>query len=476
MAAVLYRNTLNDWFLPDETMIIAELAELDFVGAVTYGEYWGNFVPLLYVSLWFDWKLFGLDPTGYRIHSIAASVLVAALGFVLVRRWLPRGAAAAAGACVLLAPPTIAVTSWICTRHYLEGAVFAMLGAIVIARHLESPTKLKALLGGAMYFAACLGKEIFAVLPAALVFMPWSEPKPRLRGCGLESRLAELRAHPDVRARFWLATGLILGLFGYVCYRLLEVDVVFTKYGEGSSFVEKLHYFIVAWPEFSGWMASRGQTGTGFVIGVLLTNAMIVGTIAYWGFRRSANTLFFPALLLASCLPSIMVLDAPEVRFLQVANHFCLRFVYLPAIIVILWTFVTLGFITRKWLFAVSVPILIWFAVAGSSAVHPWSHSSRLSRGATDVYAKWWDRQAVLVSDHSHWLHKGLHRLWSLSDGPPKVSARVLSTRGAAGSLLSPDDPLLASPDTVYIEDLQWRRISRVLSRDEFIDRYVRRE
>ena len=96
-----------------------------------------------------------------------------------------------------------------------------------------------------------------------------------------------------------------------------------------------------------------------------------------------------------------------------------------------------------------------------------------MTRGATEVYAQWWDRQAVVVSDINIWLHKGLYSLWSLEQGTPEVRAQVLSTRRTGRRWLSPNDPLLQSPDTVYVLDLQWRRKSRILPRDEFIDRYV---
>ena len=88
VAVLLYRNTINDWFLPDEIINISEVADLSFPEVLTHGESFGNFVPMLYVSLWVDWKLFGLHPMGYHLHSVTVSLLVAILAFVLMRQWL----------------------------------------------------------------------------------------------------------------------------------------------------------------------------------------------------------------------------------------------------------------------------------------------------------------------------------------------------------------------------------------------------
>ena len=474
LATALYRNTVDDWFLPDEVITISEIAELDLIGVLTHGESFGNFVPLLFVSLWVDWKLFGLDPTGYHVHSIAAAVIIAVLSFVLMRRWLREPIALAAGACVFLAPPTVAVTSWICTRHYLEGTIFALIGVLVLIRFLDSPSPGKALACGGLYIGACIGKEIFAALPAALIFMPFSGPELWPRQGSLTERLRVLKDDARIRKRAMLAAGLILGLVFYIVWRLSKVGAVLTKYGYDVPVLDRLHYFAGAWPWFSGWMASRGTEGPGFLAGFVLVNVLVLGIIAVWSFKKTSKGVFFAATLLAACLPSVAVLNAPGVRFLEVANHFCLRFVYLPAIVVILWTFYTSSLLKNRTVASVAAALLvIWFAVAGSFAVRPWSVSARMTRGATEVYAQWWDRQAVVVSDINIWLHKGLYSLWSLEQGTPEVRAQVLSTRRTGRRWLSPNDPLLQSPDTVYVLDLQWRRKSRILPRDEFIDRYV---
>ncbi len=475
IATALYRNSVHDWFLPDEIITISEIAELDLIGVLTHGESFGNFVPLLFVSLWVDWKLFGLDPTGYHIHSIAAAVVIAVLAFVLMRRWLWEPIAMAAGACVFLAPPTVAVTSWICTRHYLEGTIFALIGVLVLTHFFDSPSAGKALACGGLYVGACIGKEIFAVLPAALIFMPFSGPESRLHRGSITERLLILKDDARVRRRAMLAAGLILGLVFYVVWRFSKVGAIFTKYGYDIPVLDRLRYFGESWPWFSGWMASRGMEGQGFLAGLVLVNALVWGIIAVWSFKKTSKGLFFVATLLAACLPSVAVLNASGVRFLEVSNHFCLRFVYLPAIVVILWAFYTSSLLkSRLGASATAAILVIWFTIAGSAAIRPWSLSARMTRGATEVYAQWWDRQAVVVSDINIWLHKGLFRLWSLEQGTPEVRAKVLSTRKTGPRSLAPNDPLLTSPDTAYVLDLQWRRKSRILSREEFIDRFVR--
>jgi len=125
------------------------------------------FTPLLGVSLAVDWRLFGLDPCGYGVHGALALWALGLAVLALLRTLGAPAAPAALGAAAVIAnPATVAVAAWFSTRHYLEGAVWAVLActcAVLAARRRRlAPLAAAAGLG----LAALLSKEIFVPLPA----------------------------------------------------------------------------------------------------------------------------------------------------------------------------------------------------------------------------------------------------------------------------------------------------------------------
>ena len=478
LAAVVYSSSVSGWFLSDEIIVFSEISELSLAEVLRSGGFFGNFVPALYVSLWLDWQFFGLAPAGYHIHSILSVAVSATLAFWLMGRFCARPVSFLAGACYLMLPPTVAVTSWVCTRHYLEGTIPALAGAILVTRYAQRPSWKTASLAGLMYFLACLSKEIFAALPAALVFLPitrcdLNEPNDVIDAGKPSFRSIDRRWIFD---RLRLITPFAIAAVAYLTWRSASVDQVFAKKGFTQSFPEMAEYFIRAWPRFSGWMLEPTRRGAMPWVGLAAVTALILMIVAVLAVKRGPSMAAFSiTLFLAAALPSAMVLNSPKVAFLTVANHYCLRFVYLPAVIILLFGVYCISELPNKRVrIAGLAALLLVVVVYGPRQTKPWIDDGEITRGAAEVYRQWWDRPAVIASDVPLSLHVGLRKLWISDEGEPETLARVISTRNRnPRQSIRLDDPYLTDPEMSFIEDLQWRGTTKVLDRRTFLERYA---
>ena len=478
LAAVVYSDSISGWFLSDEIIVFSEISQLSLPEVLRSGGFFGNFVPALYVSLWFDWHLFDLEPAGYHIHSIISVSVAATLVFWLMRGFCTKLVSLFSGACFLMLPPTVAVTSWVCTRHYLEGTIPALAGAILIARYVERPSWRTSSLAGLMYFLACLSKEIFAVLPAALAFLPVarseSDAFDRTKEPGITvSRRLNMRW---LTVRLQLVTPLAIAAVTYLSWRSVAVDQLFIKKGFSQSVPEMVGYFIQAWPRYSGWMFEPTRKAMMPWVGLIVATALIIVIVGVLLLKRGPSVAAFAVtLFIAAALPSAMVLNSPKVAFLTVANHYCLRFIYLPAVILLLFGVYALSRLPSRKAAVIGMAVLfLTIAFNGPRQTRPWINDGKITRGAADVYRQWWNRPAVIASDVPLSLHVGLRKLWIAEEGQPEILARVISTRNRKPrQSIRVDDAYLAEPGITFVEDLQWKKTTRILDRKAFLDRYA---
>ncbi len=125
------------------------------------------FTPLLGTSIALDWPLFGLDPTGYLVHG-ALSLLALGLAVVVLLRSLDARLlpATLGGIVVVASPATVSVASWLATRHYVEGAAWALLSCALAVRGARRSSSALLALAAVAYLLAALSKEAFVLLPA----------------------------------------------------------------------------------------------------------------------------------------------------------------------------------------------------------------------------------------------------------------------------------------------------------------------
>ncbi|RYF80575.1 MAG: hypothetical protein EOO29_13435 [Comamonadaceae bacterium] len=121
----------------------------------------------------------GLDARWHHLHLLIVLWLSAVATWALLRRWLDDGAALVGAVLFLCMPSTAVVAHLLMTGHYAYGLLFSVLAIHAWLHALERDSLKWASLAAAFYALACLCKELYAPLPAVLLFWPWGSLRQR---------------------------------------------------------------------------------------------------------------------------------------------------------------------------------------------------------------------------------------------------------------------------------------------------------
>ncbi len=153
-----------------------------------------NWHPLTWLSHMLDVEVFGLDPTGHHLVSVALHALNAVL--LLLALNLLTGAAwrsAAVAALFALHPLHVESVAWIAERKDVLSTLFGMLTLLAYARHRERPTTTTRVLLPLLFALGLMAKPMLVTLPFVLLLLDFW-PLGRLGGPAAGgSRLAGLR-------------------------------------------------------------------------------------------------------------------------------------------------------------------------------------------------------------------------------------------------------------------------------------------
>jgi hypothetical protein len=237
-----------------------------------------SLVPMQLLSYWIDTHFFGVSPRAAYVHSLLSTVATVFLLYLLLLRLTGNPAASACVAALwLLLPSTIAVHSFLSTRHYMEGLGWSLAACLLFDRCASVRRDRCRLLLAAAFLcaaAALLSKEIYVIALPAWLF------------------LAAMN-----RRRFSLAAGVVVLSLAYGAYRLLVLGIRANYPASFPTVGEYMRYLGVLPYTFS---ANRG--------GYALLALLVAGSAAVFIRRRpgAARHLLFLAVLLGLVLlPSL---------------------------------------------------------------------------------------------------------------------------------------------------------------------------
>lgn len=172
LTAIAWWPSIDGWFLLDDyRWLPPERRRFDLLKSLVGP--WGHsfaYRPITRLSFFMDWQLFGLDPRGWHLHSLALQALNGTLLFSLVRvttgLWPP---AIAIAALFLVSPLAHENVAWISGRTFLLGGAFFLLSANLLVRSvLTADTAHGTRLfrwGAAAFVASMASYEAGVVLP-----------------------------------------------------------------------------------------------------------------------------------------------------------------------------------------------------------------------------------------------------------------------------------------------------------------------
>ena len=132
-----------------------------------------QYYPVVHSAFWIEHALWGDDPTGYHLVSIALHAVSAFLVFLILRRLDVPGAVLAA-AIFALHPIQVESVAWISELKNTLSGVF-LLGAALAYLRYEDEGRRPAVyvLSFVLFLMAVLSKTVAAILPAALLILAW---------------------------------------------------------------------------------------------------------------------------------------------------------------------------------------------------------------------------------------------------------------------------------------------------------------
>jgi len=140
-----------------------------------------QYYPLVHTSFWLEYRLWGLDATGYHLVNVLLHALSALLLWRVLRRLEVPGAYLAA-AIFALHPVHVESVAWITERKNVLSGVFFLLALVAYLRFRPLARDSSGAAGGpGRYYAlsllffvcALLSKTVTASLPAVILVLAW---------------------------------------------------------------------------------------------------------------------------------------------------------------------------------------------------------------------------------------------------------------------------------------------------------------
>ena len=224
-AWLLYGSVLRLWWTGDDFFHLRyQLTHRTlwyFFDASGYRDFPSKLLtPLLFLSLDVDRWLFGLEPRPFYLHQLLSLSLCPTALYGVLRLWLARSWSAA-GAWLFLIGPVTASLALVLAHHYVETILLCALAAAAWAGALRRAPAARAWslawVSAALYFAACMMKEIAVPLAAILPFLPPPAGSPH---AVLRDRLRLALPHAGVAVLYlairYAVLGTLFGGYGFV--------------------------------------------------------------------------------------------------------------------------------------------------------------------------------------------------------------------------------------------------------------------
>lgn len=184
LTAGAYIPAMNGGFIWDDDDYVQDNLALRSLAGL--GQIWSQpgatrqYYPLVHTTYWLEYRLWGLDPTGYHVVNVILHALSAVLVWRLLIRLKVPGAWAAA-ALFALHPVHVESVAWITERKNTLSGAFYLSAAWAYLRYEEARSPRLYWSALFLFAAALLSKTVTCTLPAALLLVLWWKGQTSMR-------------------------------------------------------------------------------------------------------------------------------------------------------------------------------------------------------------------------------------------------------------------------------------------------------
>lgn len=293
-----------------------------------------QYYPLVHTGYWIEYRLWGLDPTGYHVTNVLLHALVSVLLWRLLR-WLAVPGAWLVAGLFALHPVHVESVAWITERKNVLSGVFYLAAALVYLKWADAKAagqrKPGAYFGALLFFVcALLSKTVTVSLPAALLLVAWWRQ-------GRDENPKEAEQSP---IRWWRARILPLVPFFVIGLVFSVITIWLEKYHVGAkgaewdlSLIERcliagrvLWFYIgkLLWPVGLSFNYPRWEIDAGVWWQYLFPLGFAALVILLWVGRKRLGRGPLVAMLFfaGSLFPALGFFDVYPMRYSFVADHF----------------------------------------------------------------------------------------------------------------------------------------------------------
>lgn len=164
----------GEWLWDDDYLLTNNpaMSSLEGLWGIWFSPATADYLPVTLTALWIQWRLFGMDSTGYHIASVLLHATGACLVWLLFHRLKIRFAWMG-GFIFAIHPLCVESVAWVSEIKNTLSLPFFLLAAICYVRFEENSRRRDYLVALFFFLAAMLSKSSVVMFPLVILLFAW---------------------------------------------------------------------------------------------------------------------------------------------------------------------------------------------------------------------------------------------------------------------------------------------------------------